>query len=766
MNKKGFTLVELLGAMVILGIIITIAGGVYTKVYDNQKEHTYQNKVSTIELAAEKWAEETNLSRTTTITVKRLVAESFYQADEYDEENTIMVVNDPRDDSSMLCNTIDVVVEDGSVKAKFTGEKDCDLSNKEEERAKVKIAAYEYDIVTKKVLKTLKDRDNPNTLLPWTRHAVLLVVEPTEEGYKDYTKVIYTNGAYSETKEVKEFNKISIEDLKKENIDPTKYANTYLVDTEVLLNTEYNIAIDLPKNGDNDKIYGLKSNDIIVRIDKEAPSLTYEFEKEYTTVDKELTLKASDGAGSGLKTFYVYDVDGKLINNPNNFNAEENNNTMKLTLKEGVYTVYAEDNVGNKNELPEIVKMINIASEPPNCSFTLDRSPDYNGWYNRKVTLTFRITEPGSVGYTYYFGTSSTPTYSNGVASGFSTTEVSKSITLDTGIHKYYGYIKTSLGLTNVCNISFNVDTVIPPAPTITSSDGKPSGKFHKDPFTLTASVSPGNLSGNIYYYGTTNNPTSLDKITVQEVPREYKDGQYWYAKACSGAGLCSTVSSYMAKSLEIKPGGYIKYVNKGPCKLEDWRVISVNEEKETFEMMSVSACGSITLGGEDDFKNSLRTFQNWAKKFETAGVTTGSRFFGYNGQSLTMSTGGSEVNEWSNNNKDVVAAKDVFGNLKAGKEYWVAMRKKSWEATWEENHDGQTIIKECNKTADHQVWYIKTNGEARGDENLYCRCGGDCDPECTKTKAGRVIISSTYDAITSGGDGSSKDEALILGGQ
>ena len=239
-----------------------IAGGVYTKVYDNQKEHTYQNKVSTIEVAAEKWAEETNLSRATTITVKRLVVESFYQADKYDEEEELTEVLDPRDDSSMLCNTINVTVEDGVAIANFTGEKDCELKDYEEEKAKIKIAAYEYDKENKKVLKTLKDRDEINTILPWTRHAVLLVVEPTEEGYKDYTKVIYTNGAYSETKEVKEFNRISIKDIKKENIDPTKYANTYLVDTEVLLNTEYNVAIDLPKSNKDDKIYGKNIGEI------------------------------------------------------------------------------------------------------------------------------------------------------------------------------------------------------------------------------------------------------------------------------------------------------------------------------------------------------------------------------------------------------------------------------------------------------------------------------------------------------------------------
>lgn len=464
MNRKGFTLVELLGAMVILGIIIALAGGVYTRVYENQKEHTYQNKVSTIEVAAEKWAEETNLGRTTTITVKRLVAESFYQADEYNEDTELMEVNDPRDDTSMLCNTIDVTIEDGVVKANFTGEKDCDLSDQEEEKAKVKIAAYEYDIVTRKVLKTLKERDDKNTILPWTRYAVLLVVEPTEEGYKDYTRVIYTNGAYSETKEVEEYNRISIKDIKKENIDPTNYANTYLVDTEVLLNTEYNIAIDLPKTSESDKIYGLKSNDVTVRIDKEAPSITTFVDGSYTTNSKkEVTIKGSDGSGSGLKTFYITTSpngykEGELMNDPSKPLID---NTLKIELGLGTYYVYAEDNVGNINDNnngrgPEKIEIINIDDTKPSCVISVTRGTlGKNGWYTSDVELTFTTSIAGATGYNYYFGTSSSPTYSGGIASGYvkekeSTTK--KYTVTSNGTQQYYGYIKTPLGVTAKCD--------------------------------------------------------------------------------------------------------------------------------------------------------------------------------------------------------------------------------------------------------------------------------------------------------------------------
>lgn len=554
MNKKGFTLVELLGAMVILGIILALAAGVYTKVYDNQKEHTYQNKVSTIEVAAEKWAEETNLREPITITVKRLVAESFYQADKYNEDEELVEVLDPRDNSSMLCNTIDVTIEDGEVFALFTGEKDCDLKDKEEEKAKVKIAAYEYDTESKKVLKTLKNRDDLNTLLPWTRHAVLLVVEPTEEGYKDYTRVIYTNGAYSETKEVEKYNRISTKDIKKENIDPTKYANTYLVDTEVLLNTEYNIGIDLPKSSDNDKIYGIKSNDVVVRIDKEAPSISVNVAGNYTKESKKkVTIKGSDGAGSGLKAFYIttspngYDQ-GELMNDPSKPVID---NTLEIELGLGTYYVYAEDNVGNINDNnngkgPEKIEIINIDDTNPSCviSVTGGRLGE-NGWYISDVELTFTTSTAGPTGYNYYFGTSNTPIYTGGIASGYvkEKENTTKKYTITSnGTQQYYGYIKTPLGVTAKC-----------------STEGINGGKglrIDKEPPTIRAYDDPKTLGDEDYAF--TNNViatygVSGRKSLVCVPPNSLKTGVYTVTcTAISNNGLSASVSfqvmhSYLA---------------------------------------------------------------------------------------------------------------------------------------------------------------------------------------------------------------------------
>lgn len=563
MNKKGFTLIELLGVIVILGILVVLTTGIYTKVFENQKEHTYKNKVSTIELSAEKWAEKTNLSKPITITVKRLVAESFYQADSYNEDTDLMEVFDPRDDSSMLCNTIDITTSDGVFVAHFTENKDCDLSEQEESKAKVKVAAYEYDTISKKVIRVLKNRDELLSLLPWTRYAVLLIVEPTEEGYKDYTKVVYTNGAYAETKEVVNNNLIGTANILNKEIDPNNYANCHLVDAELILNTEYNIAVDLPKSSEDDKIYGLKSNDVTVRIDKEAPNIAVELEGEYTTSStKKVTIKGSDGSGSGLKTFYVTTSpngynQGELMNNPTEPLID---NTLEIELGLGTYYVYAEDNVGNINNSddgkgPKKIEIINIDDSKPSCVISVvSGTLGKNGWYTSNVELKFTTSTAGTTGYNYYFGTSSTETYSGGIASGYvkekESTTKTYTVTED-GTQQYYGYIKTPLGITTKCD-------------TTGINDGK-GLRVDKKPPDINPKKNPLTLGNEDYTF--TNNinvvcgVSGLDRL-VCEPPESKKTGVYPVTCTAECKNGLSASTSFQAMHSYDAP--YAKTVETG----------------------------------------------------------------------------------------------------------------------------------------------------------------------------------------------------------
>lgn len=62
MKNKGFTLVELMGVIVLLGVLILIAVPAVTGILKSSKDDLYQTQLRTIETAAKNWAsDEENL---------------------------------------------------------------------------------------------------------------------------------------------------------------------------------------------------------------------------------------------------------------------------------------------------------------------------------------------------------------------------------------------------------------------------------------------------------------------------------------------------------------------------------------------------------------------------------------------------------------------------------------------------------------------------------------------------------------------------------
>ena len=105
-KKNGFTLVELMAVIAILGIIIAISIPVYNKVQKNIKNKNYENLVSLIEQAAAKYASDTNI---TTLYVNNLIKDGYLDPDDNDG-----FIYDPRDNKKTInCYLIQVTENSG-----------------------------------------------------------------------------------------------------------------------------------------------------------------------------------------------------------------------------------------------------------------------------------------------------------------------------------------------------------------------------------------------------------------------------------------------------------------------------------------------------------------------------------------------------------------------------------------------------------------------------------------------------------------------------
>ena len=110
MNKKGFTLVELIGVIILLSAIALISVPIINNSIKNTKEKTYNSQIDTIIKAAKRYVTEVGPGNDAgfDITMDNLINAKLIEDD---------VIIDPRDDSNMI-NTLTIhVTYDSSSKS-------------------------------------------------------------------------------------------------------------------------------------------------------------------------------------------------------------------------------------------------------------------------------------------------------------------------------------------------------------------------------------------------------------------------------------------------------------------------------------------------------------------------------------------------------------------------------------------------------------------------------------------------------------------------
>ncbi len=310
---------------------------------------------------------------------------------------------------------------------------------------------------------------------------------------------------------------------------------------------------------------------------------SYELKLDKST-PKAPTLAATDGIGSGSwhRTDTTFTASGSNALSGITYYLDKNsdpttvatNGSVTITENTASTKYYAKACSGSGICSDIVSYELKLDKATPQCSIVATGTAGSGGWYTSDVTLTLQVTETISK-----------------VASQFISLD---KITDNTVGQVITGNVTSTAGIIGNCTATINIDKVTPSAPTIAASDGIGSGSWHKENFNLTLGGA-NNLSGNTYYYGTTESPTIVGASTTINQNSPTSSGTTYYAKVCSGAGSCSDNSTYVAKLDKISPQCSIQVIS-GTIGNDNWYVSDVNFEISVTQTVSGVSSKSLNI--------------------------------------------------------------------------------------------------------------------------------------------------------------------------
>ena len=364
-KKKGFTLVELMGSIVVIIIIVTLALTSYQGIALRLKTNTYDNKIKLIEAAAANYANDTGNVATN---VDQLVKEGYIEAD-----NESGKVYDPRDNSEMNCNIVVSEEDKGNYYGKYTNEKECNFENlkSKQENANLGIDVYRVDENGNRTTEKLDTNI-------WTGEDVELaiIIKNNEFSEKEINSIVW-------------YNNIMREEYKDGNIK-----SNYRITSNSIINTTYTVIVTL----NNGLSYQAKIN---IKIDKQKPIIYTDGLNVETTSEnggwinrpRNLKVSANDGEGSGIYGYALINWNDKCENQSINIFKKDDSPVYDIGLKNGDYRVCVRDNAGNiagdgDETKVKKIKINQVDTQKPECTLTLSGAMGSNGWYNNNVTVT------------------------------------------------------------------------------------------------------------------------------------------------------------------------------------------------------------------------------------------------------------------------------------------------------------------------------------------------------------------------------------------
>ena len=344
MNKKGFTLVEVVIVVVILGIIIGIAVPSYIAVSNNIKEKNYNQKMDNIKSKALEYATDNNVE-SITIPVKALIEEGYLAEENPDNGDNEKITNPLG--GYLDCANIDIVRVDDSYEISFSDTSNCNTDNIVN-NSKITIDVYEYRN------NTLGKKLGSNGDVSWTNSdKVLLYADVSKlEGIGSDTTWNY--GTLSKKKSGNIATSLTVDEA---------YANIYVVEALVFLNSEYTFSINTNS--------GVATQKVDVKIDREKPIANASVESNWTNGNKKATLSGSDGSGSGIKSFYLaYSETTPSVDMFNRgYSNQDDDDYTTVYLDAGKYYLYTLDNAGNISDA-YTVEVSGVDKNGPVCKYS------------------------------------------------------------------------------------------------------------------------------------------------------------------------------------------------------------------------------------------------------------------------------------------------------------------------------------------------------------------------------------------------------------
>ena len=319
-NKKGFTLMELLSVIVLLGIIITIGLFSISSIRKAILDRQYKNLKTEIELAAEKYYQDTE---NTFFYVQTLIDEGYIITD-----NSSLNIYSPIDSKIMNCYMINVV----------DGKATLDDKKKNEECNAEIAGNYELKII----------RENDKTSDKWYKESEELSAVKSDNSVDD--SLIYTWTT---------------------DLNPNTIWDKRKFDLKNLLSEKGGVINDVfyvqANSQDTDKVYRSAGKRIKIDTIKPIIDSADAGEQNDWVKQRDVTIKAHD-LGSGI-VGYLFSDKADCSGNFEKLTKPQNEFTLKRTFKSnGEYYFCLIDDAGNISESSKIV-IQKVDGIPPKCYY-------------------------------------------------------------------------------------------------------------------------------------------------------------------------------------------------------------------------------------------------------------------------------------------------------------------------------------------------------------------------------------------------------------